>query len=288
MRIIDCYNWKWKDIKSKAHHFKDLGFTAVKFSPILRCKEGMEHWKLYQNLDFTIGNRLGSEQELFDAADYIRSIGLETIVDIQLRHVAGRDNGEPVPHEDVPDSIKRFFIDKRYLLNDKNRRDVTEGGWGLPRIDYDNPELQNQEYWPLLDKVFEHFDWVRLDEGKHLGLPSEGYNLINNLYKRYDNKFIFECINEREDILNQYAQYGLVLTDTWSKMGRGSVRFFESHDSYYHGWGESHKWDDNRRIDELEKLMKKYHNVLLFLRPFDTIIDNPRLKEVLHKGEIIC
>lgn len=288
MKIVDCYNWKFKDILQKAAYFKELGFTAIKFSPILRCKEGEEHWKLYQNLDFTIGNRLGTEEELFEAADAIRILGMKAIVDIQLRHVAGEDTGEPIPHHDVPESIKIFFIDKRNLFNDKDRYHVTEGGWGLPRIDYDNPELQEQEYFPLLDKVFKHFDWVRLDEGKHLGLPSEGYNLITKLSIRYNNKFIFECINERPDILDQYARYGLVLTDRNAKMGRGSVRFFESHDSYYHKWDETHLWDDEKRIYELGEMMKEYHNVLLFLRPFDNIIYNPKLKEVLNRGDLIC
>ena len=89
--------------------------------------------------------------------------------------------------------------------NDKNRYHVTEGNWGLPRLDYENEELIFSEYIPFLDKIFEYSDYARLDEGKHIGLPSEGYKIWTILYQRYGHRIIAECINEREDILNEYA-----------------------------------------------------------------------------------
>lgn len=173
MKIVDCFNWFLSDIEKELSNFKCQGFDVVQLPPIQYCKSGNEWYKLFQNYDIqTIGNRLGTEEDWIRVNQKAHELGLKTCTCVQLRHVAGMDNGVARPHELVPQKIAKFYKGVDEYRNDKNRHHVTEGNWGLPRLDYENKELIFSEYIPFLDKIFEYSDYARLDEGKHIGLPS--------------------------------------------------------------------------------------------------------------------
>lgn len=289
MKILNTFNWRTKDVIKKLKNIKDQGFDCVQVGPLQKCKAGNEWWCLYQPLDFTIGNRLGSKKDFIELCTMAHKIGLKVSVDVVLRHVAGRDNGEPVPHEDVNNDLKRFFIDKRYLNDDSDRRHVTEGGWGLPRLDYENHELQEMYYIPYLNEILQHADLIRLDEGKHFGLPSEGYTFWTDVIGDYKGKVYAECLNTSSYILNEYTKYCKVLTDKYANMGVGSVRFIESHDNFYHHeWSNTWKMTDYERLQAFSQLMQKHHNVLFFTRPYDDLPFSQEMKYILNYEGNLC
>ena len=289
MKIVDCFNWYLSDIEKELPNFKHQGFDVVQLPPIQYCKPGNEWYKLFQNYDIqTIGNRLGTEEDWIRVNYSAHALGLKTCTCIQLRHVAGMDNGVVRPHELVPQKIAKFYKGVDEYRDDKNRHHVTEGNWGLPRLDYENEELIFSEYIPFLDKIFEHSDYARLDEGKHIGLPSEGYKIWSILYQRYGHKIIAECINEREDILNEYAKYCWVLTEEGIACPKGTVRFVESHDTYLNEWGYTRNLSDDRVLYLFEQSCKKHHNVMFYLRPFNDTWRSQRMYDILHNKENKC
>lgn len=283
MKIVDAFNWNFNDVAMRARDFKSQGFDAVQISPIQWCKEGNDWYLLFQNYDIqTIGNRLGTEQEWIKCCEELHNAGLKVITSIQLRHVAGKDNGECKPHEKVPYHIAKHCKGVDWYNNDKDRHQVTEGNWGLPRLDYESDELWEDEYIPFLDTVFCHSDYVRIDEGKHIGLPSEGYKFWSRFYNIFGKRAIAECINEREDILNEYAKYCLVLTEEGTKCPKGTVRFVESHDTYLNDWGYTKHLSDWEILNRFEGICRAHHNVMFYIRPFNNTVFSSRMYDILH------
>lgn len=288
MRIADAFNWTFQDVAKHVKDFKEVGFDAVQLSPIQHCKEGQDWYFLFQNYDIqTIGNRLGSESDWKEACMILRAEGLKVVTSVQLRHVAGADNGACIPHEKVPASVAKYCKGMNGT-NDRIRREVTEGHWGLPRLDYENDELWQEHYIPFLDKVFQHSDYIRLDEGKHIGLPSEGYTIWDKLYDRYGKRIIAECINERPAILEEYSKYCLALTEEGPHVPRGTVRFVESHDTYLNSWGWSKHLSDVEILNRFARICKNHHNVLFYLRPFNNTAFSQRMSMILHDPSNKC
>lgn len=283
MIILNTFNWKLQDVISNMQKIKDQGFDAIQISPICECKPGNEWWKLYQPLSFKVGNRLGDSYDFEKLCVEANLKGLRVFVDVVLRHVASTDDGLPAPHELCSKSLASFWVDNR-SCDPNNRQDIINGGWGLPRLDYNNKNLQDLYYKPFLDYVTEHADGIRLDMGKHFALPEEGGTFWDNVIKQYKErgKFIYaECINTPTHILNAYTRYCSTLTDQYAKMGVGSVRFFESHDTYYHDWSNTDKMDDAQRLWSLRRLCLEHHNVMFFARPFDNLVFSDSLREIL-------
>ena len=288
MKIADMFDWKLKDLVPRLKDLKEQGFDVVQFSPIQTCKPG--DWRfLFQNISINcFGNRLGSKEDWIKANKEAHRIGLKTCTSVQLRHVASSDTNNLLPHEYVPRSISKYIKGEPFASNDRNRKDVTEGFWGLPRLDYDSIELTETEYFPFLDVVLNHSDFVRLDEGKHIGLPSEGYHFWERMNERYGKRIIAECINEVEHILKEYAEYCLVLTEEGTPCPKGTVRFVESHDTFLNDWGYTKHLSSDEILNKFECSCKLHHNVMFYARPFDDTIFSHRMNQILHNPNNKC
>ena len=287
MIILNTFNWRLPNITDEVKHFNEIVIDAIQNSPICKCKEidenniDEEWWKLYQNVSFDIGNRLGTKDDLYNLATELHKYNMKLFQDVILRHVAGRDNGECVPHENVDSRLIKFVLNNNHLKNPHDRYHIINGCWDLPMLDYNNKELQEQFYIPFLDELFDlGVDGLRIDEAKHISLRSEG-GTFWDMMDRYKDKFIYgECINCPTNILNDYTNHCKVLTDRYAKMNQGSVRFFESHDTYNHTWGKTKELTKDQRIDLFRDLCTKYHNVMVFLRPFDDIYEDIRFIDI--------
>ena len=296
MIIVNPHNWLVKDISEAADYLKSKGIDGVQFSPITYCKEASsetnaskEWWKLYQPYSFKrLENRLGNENQVRAAVENLHKNGIKAFTDSVVRHVAGEDRPVqpgclPQPHPNVDKELLQYLAKQDYT-NVNSRYDIIHGCWGMPRLDYNNKNLQEQVYIPHFDKLLYDigFDGVRLDMGKHFALPNEGGTFWTNVIGRYTEKFIYaECINTPTYLLNEYTKYCKVLTDQYAQMGTGSVRFFESHDTYWHPeWSDTRNLNTDQRIKLFEELVNKYNNVMLFLRPYDDILNHPRFTEI--------
>ena len=283
------FQWKLSDIKENLQQVKDSGYTHIQISPVTPTKqpESNEYWLLYQPIDFTIGNNLGTKEEFIDLCDAAHEIGLQIIVDCVVRHLASRDDGSLYPHEKCNPKIankREYWLDPINASNYWDRWQVCWRCTGTPTLDYNNQELLNTYILPFLDEVLTYADGLRIDEAKHIALPREGAQFWNIIAKRYSDKFIYgECIFIDQNLFDDYANYINVLTNSLpSRNKHRAVVFFESHDTFktfkYTCW-----MDNQTRLHEYENLLQQYDSVLFYARPFDDLIFSEDIKRINFK-----
>ena len=288
-KIIHMFQWKLSDIKENLQNIKNSGYTHIQISPVTPTKqpESNEYWLLYQPIDFTIGNNLGTKEEFIDLCDAAHEIGLQIIVDCVVRHLASRDDGSLYPHEKCNPKIankREYWLDPINASNYWDRWQVCWRCTGTPTLDYNNQELLNTYILPFLDEVLTYADGLRIDEAKHIALPREGAQFWNIIAKRYSDKFIYgECIFIDQNLFDDYANYINVLTNSLpSRNKHRAVVFFESHDTFktfkYTCW-----MDNQTRLHEYENLLQQYDSVLFYARPFDDLIFSEDIKRINFK-----
>ena len=285
-KIIHMFQWELSDIKDNLQNIKNSGYTHIQISPVTPTKqpESHEYWLLYQPIDFTIGNNLGSKEELIDLCNAAHDIGLQIIVDVVTRHLAGRDDGSLYPHEKCNIHIankREYWLDPINASNYWDRYQVCYRCTGTPTLDYNNKELLNTYILPFLDEVLTYADGLRIDEAKHFALEYEGSQFWKIISERYSNKYIYgECLDIDQNLFDDYANYINVLTNSVPHRNKHrAVVFFESHDTF--NTFKSTCWMDNQtRLHEYEKLLQQYDSVLFYARPFDDLIFSEDIKRI--------
>ena len=149
------------------------GFTAIQTSPLQLSKEKIHEnldnaWAIYQPIDYTIGNDLGTEEDLRNLANRCHANGLKLIVDIVMHHVAN-ERGNDVSHL-VKDEYKHFYSDSFTNINNYNDEyELTHRSLdGLPALDLENEVIVNVQFNYLRQLKDAGVDGVRVDAYKHL------------------------------------------------------------------------------------------------------------------------
>ena len=122
-RKIVFQAWLWKLKNITVEEIARQGFTAIQTSPLQPIKEPIRSdlnnaWAIYQPIDFTIGNDLGTEEDLKNLANKCHDNGLKLIVDIVMHHVAN-ERGNDVSHL-VKGEYRHFYNDSFININDYN------------------------------------------------------------------------------------------------------------------------------------------------------------------------
>lgn len=258
---------------------KHQGFTAVQLNVLQPCKEGDEWWKSYQPLDFTIGNKFGSKEDLIILCFNAKALDLKVIVDVVLRHSAGADSGELKPHNNVAPRLisNPYFWTKAPNAVEWDRYNTIRCAMGLPMLDYDNWELQDI-YIDFLQELKDcGVNGFRIDMGKHFALPDEGSCFWERVFGRFSDMFNYaECLLDC-DRLNDYAKHVKVLTNGRTANPEDTVAFIMTHDSEL-GCNSStaHYTDEN--IIEGWKNLDKRHHVLFY--PRNDLWKSEKIREI--------
>lgn len=207
------------------------GFTAIQTSPLQPIKEKIHDnldnaWAIYQPIDFTIGNDLGTEEDLKNLADRCHANGLKLIIDVVFHHVAN-EKGNDVSHL-VSDEYKHFYNDS--FINISNYNDEYELTHrsldGLPALDLENEVIINAQFDYLRQLKECNVDGVRVDAYKHLvksyrvklaeelkklGMLKHSYGEVifadKELQKNYDELPLY--VNQS---INNSSQYGAIVS----------------------------------------------------------------------------
>ena len=172
-RQIVFQAWMWKLNEIPVEEIAKQGFTAIQTSPLQPIKEPIRSdlnnaWAIYQPIDYTIGNDLGTEEDLRNLADRCHRNGLKLIVDIVMHHVAN-ERGNDISHL-VKDEYRHFYNDSFIDIHDYNseyeltHRSLT----GLPALNLENETIINAQFNYLKQLKDAGVSGVRVDAFKHI------------------------------------------------------------------------------------------------------------------------
>jgi len=280
MRVVECFNWKIKDIIPRLEEFKKQGFDAIQINPIQPLKENNEKewWMSYQPIDFKIGNIYASKKEIIDLCNEASNTGLRIIGDVVINHMGATLNDSLTPHEKVNPILKNnpnYWRKKIKVKDWDNRQEVITCCIDLPGLNVYHKDIEQMIINFLKELIECGITGLRFDAAKSIGLPSEGYNFWPNITKelRKYNLYLYgEVIFERNvQIVDEYCKYMNVLGNFDGSDLTKMVSYVETHDTYLStdSLGYTKYINTEDIIKKYQELVKIYENTLYYIRPFD-------------------
>jgi len=282
--ILHTFQWNLKDIIKNLDEIKECGYTAIQITPIQEAKQGDEWWTYYQPLNFKVGNKSGSREDLIKLCSEAKKLDIKIIVDVVLRHCGGTNDGKLVPHENVDNILKsnpKFWTNAENTTDYEDRYSAIHGAFGMPMLDYDNTELQDIYIDFLTDLKNCGVSGFRCDMGKHFGLKEEGSNFWERVFGQFKDMFNYiECLDCSKELLDEYTKFTTVLTNDNASDQSKMVIFIMSHDTELTFQSTIHITDDmiKSEWDNLLKFYKESH-VLFYVRPYSNVWKSAEIKK---------
>lgn len=230
--ILHCFNWKLSDIKAELPAIAEAGFTSVQTSPLqAHDSTGAWYW-LYQPLGFSIGNELGSYDDLKSLCAEADKYGIKVVVDVVANHLAGWNDGRWASDLDSSMTKSEYFHNEGACSNWDNRYDVTHKNIGMPDLNSENTDVQNIVAGMITSMKSAGVDGIRWDAAKHIGLPSEGCQFwakmsslgMYNYGEILDNPAGSSGDDYNSSLMAEYGKYIGVTDATYSGTITGNLR----------------------------------------------------------------
>jgi len=232
--ILQCFNWTLAQIKEELPNIAEAGFTSVQTSP-LQTHNGSYNWYwLYQPNGFTLGNELGSYNDLKSLCAEADKYGVKIIVDVVANHVAGDKYGNISSSvESVFKNNKTtYFHNKGECTNYNNRSDVIYKNIGMPDLNSENTAIQDMAAAMIQKLIDAGVDGIRWDAAKHIALPSENCAFWSRMaeFDIYQYGEILDAPagssadSVNDPLMQEYAQYINVTDEKYSTSFRGYVK----------------------------------------------------------------
>jgi len=287
--IAHFFQWRLTDITKELDNVKLAGYNAIQISPMQGCKDdGNEFWKLYQPTHMALvgSKQIGYKKDLIELCSEAKKRNIKVIADVVLRHTAGVNSGELIPHETVDKKLTDnpyFWTNAKNTTNFKDRWSATNLAFGMPMLDYNNWELQDI-YIRFLDELKESgCDGFRVDMSKHFALEEEGSVFWTRVFSRYSSLFNYaECLECDKNLLDKYTKFINVITDYYLPTDKSkAIIYIMSHDTE-ETWGFTKKMKDNDIIREWRNLLNdnKESHVLFYIRSWSDLWKSDAIKEI--------
>lgn len=272
-RKIVFQAWLWRLNEIPVEEVSRQGFTAIQTSPLQPIKELIYEnlsnaWAIYQPIDFTIGNDLGSEEDLRNLANRCHDNGLKLIVDVVFHHVAN-ERGNDVSHL-VSEEYRHFYNES--FINITNWNDEYElthkSLSGLPALNLENKVIIEAQFNYLRQLKEAGVDGCRTDAYKHL-IKSYRVKLAEELKKlgMFENSY-GEMIYANANLQSNYNEMPLYVNQSLNNGSQYGAII--SHDDFDGQNPYLHR-DPNHFYAEYGYFMdhKLRPNVVYFARPDD-------------------
>lgn len=181
--ILHAFDWSFNTIKSNLGAIAQAGYNTVQASVVQPSKEDPASmwYMLYQPVDFSIGNQLGTEADFTSLCQEADKYGIKIIVDVLCNHTANNGSGQEMyPSDRLNSAIRNnasFWHTFKSSINYSDRWQVTHGCIGLPDLATENTDLQNKYIIPFLKRLAaDGADGFRFDAAKHIALPEDNDN----------------------------------------------------------------------------------------------------------------
>ena len=275
-RKIVFQAWMFKLSEIPVEEVARQGFTAIQTSPLQPLKEKIHSnldnaWAVYQPIGYTVGNDLGTEEDLKNLTNKCHNNGLKLIVDVVLHHVAN-ERGNDISHL-VKDEYRYFYNDSFININDYNNEyELTHRSLaGLPALDLQNETIVKTQFNYLKQLKAAGADGVRIDAYKHL-IKSYRVRLAQELreldmYEHSYGEVIFadKQLQKNYDELPLYVNQSLCSSNQYISVC--------SHDDWENSKNPFLDRDWNVFFSEFGWLMDNQlkPNIVYFCRPEDTM-----------------
>ncbi len=278
IRILSLFDCPLRDVKRLLPFIKEQGFNAVQISPLQHTKDDSsnEWWMLYQPLNFELGNKLGSKEELRDLCNAARDQGIIIIADTVVNHLANENDNNPLKAHPWCDPELLYNPDcwkeKRQVTDWDSRYQATNYCMGLPGLNPNNEIVQHKVIKMLNEYADLGIDGFRFDAAKSIALPEEGCNffpVITYSLNRWIPIIYGEVLFADQDLLDKYAKYMKVLTTSYSNNKDSVIKFVENKDSFLSkdlGWTKD--WPKERVSEEYLHLTREYPNTIYYARNY--------------------
>lgn len=262
---------------------KRQGFTAIQTSPLQYTKEKIHEnldnaWAIYQPINFSLGNDLGTVEDLRNLANRCHANGLKLIVDVVFHHVAN-EYGNDVSHL-IKDEYKHFYHDSFININNYNDEyELTHRSLdGLPALDLENETIVEAQFNYLKQLRDAGVDGVRIDAYKHL-VKSYRVRLAEELKKLGMFEYSYgEVIFADSNLQRNYNEIPLYVNQSLNNSSQYGAII--SHDDFKNSENPYLRRDPNYFLAEYGYFMDNSlrQNVVYFCRPEDHIwkMDNIR------------
>ena len=284
-RQIVFQAWMFRLSEIPVEEIARQGFTAIQTSPLQPIKETIYEnlsnaWAIYQPIGYTIGNDLGTEEDLRNLSERCHRNGLKLIIDVVFRHLAN-ERGNDVYHT-IPYEYRHYYPES--FINITNWEDEWElthkSLSGLPALDLTNEHLQKVQF-NYLKKLKElGADGFRFDAYKHITKEyriklAEEVKKLGMMEYTYG-EMIFSRIEmqERYNEMPLYVNQGLHSSEQYAAV--------ISHDSFDNSDNPFLRRDPNYLYAEYGYLVDNpvRCNILYYCRPDDNLWRSENIRNI--------
>ncbi len=290
MRVLSLFDCNLDSVTKYLSEIKYQGFDAVQISPLQNTKDdnSKEWWMLYQPINFEIGNRIGNKDSLSRLCHEANKNGLIIVADAVVNHLASIDNiGSLNPHPMCDSEILKCsdsFKIKRNIDNWDDRYQVTNYCMSLPGLNPNSRIVQKKVIDMLNEYISLGVSGFRFDAAKSIALPEEGCDFFSNVtfsLSKWVEIIYGEVLFSDKELIQKYAKYMKVLTNSDAYNNHDIIKFVENKDSYLSkdlGWTK----DINvHTINDWYKNMCFYYpNTLYYARNYSNDWNSWRGREV--------
>jgi alpha-amylase len=231
---------------------------------------------IYQPINFNIGNRIGDKEALSTLCYEANKNGLIVVADAVINHLASSDNvGSLIPNKMCDREIlenKDSFKIRKNVDNWDDRYQVINYCMSLPGLNPNSRLVQKKIIDMLNEYISLGVSGFRFDAAKSIALPEEGCDFFPNIthaLSKWLDIIYGEVLFSDKDLIQKYAKYMKVLTNSDAYNINDIIKFVENKDSYLSrdlGWTRNAKtWEINEWYNGL---CMYYPNTLYYARNY--------------------
>lgn len=289
--IFQAFNWSINDILENLENIHSQGFNTVQVSPLQGTKQpiGRDWWVVYQPINYSIGNDLGTKEELTLLCSRAKDKGIDILVDCVLHHL-GNETGNDLSSKINPEILRlQNLFHECSFINIKDYGDYYQNTHfslsGLPALNLSNAALQEMQFNYLCELRDCGVSGARFDALKHMDVIGTDY--MHNMKNRVGEDFIRnsygEVIESPYQVVKLYQSVMKVGTDaSVSTEDENLVLWVYSHDMEL---TFNSKWmGDQLFLDEYKILLDNYKgDILYYAREYEILWKTSMIKDINKK-----
>ena len=297
MRILSLFDCNLDSMIKFLPEIKAQGFDAIQISPLQNTKDDSspEWWMLYQPINFNLGNRIGDKNSLKRLCEEAKKYNLVIIADAVINHLASINNtGSLEPHplcdKEILSSSDSFKI-KRNITSWDDRYQVTNYCMNLPGLNPNSRLVQKKVIDMLNEYIRLGVSGFRFDAAKSIALPEEGCDFFPNITYSLSSWIAViygEVLFADKELIQKYAKYMKVLTNSDAYNNNDIVKFIEKKDSYL---SKDLGYTRNTSIHDINNwyrgICEYYPNTLYYARNYSSDWHSWRSNEVKNANLVL-